>query len=128
MKKAKKKDLKQLMVTKAVLQEDLENFLTNKEDKHDYEPFRTVLSCLKNFHYNSEYKGLDELAVEGFQLSTLDFESGFATGAGVGILYSILTLYLYNSDITIPYIPDDLMDEITNFKVKLEELIFKDNA
>ena len=47
MNKAKKKDLKQLMVTKAVLQEDLENFLTNKEDQHDYEPFRTVFKLLE---------------------------------------------------------------------------------
>ncbi len=128
MKKAKKNELKQLMKDKAALEEKLENFLINKGDLPGSESFRTVLTCLKSFQYDKKYKEFCKPAVEGFNFPSLDFDSGFTTGAGIGILYSTIILYLYNEDIAMPIIPDDLMDEITNFKIKLEKLIFKDNA
>lgn len=125
MKKGKKKELKRLMKDKSILQEQLREFLDDKTDQPNYKPFCTVLAFMENFYYESKYKGFDEVILESTPIiDSFDFCSSFTLGTGIGILYTVITLYLYNPAIPIAPVPDELMDHITDFKVKLENFIF----
>lgn len=126
MKKKRKKMLKKIKREKERLAKNLDTFLKKLRDdeKEGYEPFENFVEVLQ---------GLDFIKMEmkctpisnWILMPNLKMNSMRKLNIALAILYSFIMYEVYDDrNANVKCVPDELINEITAFKVLLEDFLF----
>lgn len=129
MKKKRKKQLKEIKKQKARLERDLKTFLdtveraTVDEEDQKWITFENLQNAL--FMTNFEREEMEDISIHSeICPSCIKLDSTRAFTIAIAILYTVINYEIYDKRSEYSPIPDELMNQITEFKDLLEEFLF----
>ena len=126
MNKKRKKILKKIKQEKVRLEKDLKTFLVGLPEKKGYEPYVNLLQILRDWKIEKD-KPMD---MDFSIITNLDtsiyarLDTNRKIAVGISLLYAFINSEIYDGRKNIKGLPDNLMDEITDFKILLKKFLF----
>lgn len=127
MKKKRKEMLKNIKKEKKRLEKNLDTFLIGLQDdeREGYEPFENLLEVLEDVNFKTmqtECLPMSDWTI----IPELKMDSTRKVCIALSILYSFIVYKIFeeNKSGKVKGIPDELMNEITDFKGMLEDFLF----
>ena len=129
MKKKRKVLLEKIEQDKVRLENDLKTFLAGlpEKEKKGYEAYANLLQVLRGWKTKEIPMEMDFTIITNFGFSKrVRLDSNRKTSVGLALLYAFINNEFYDDRKTknLKGLPDDLMNEITDFKVLLKEFLF----
>ena len=128
MKKKRKKLLKTIKQEKVRLEKNLETFLVGLPEKKGYEAYINLLQVLRDWKTETDKPiEMDYSIITNLETSICaKLDSDRKISVGLALLFAFINNEIYDDRRTknLKGLPDDLMNEITDFKVLLKKFLF----
>ena len=128
MKKKRKKLLKTIKQEKVRLEKNLETFLVGLTEKKGYEAYINLLQVLRDWKTETDKPiEMDYSIITNLETSICaKLDSNRKISVGLALLFAFINNEIYDDRRTknLKGLPDDLMNEITDFKVLLKKFLF----
>lgn len=128
MKKKRKKLLKTIKQEKVRLEKNLETFLVGLPEKKGYEAYINLLQVLRDWKTEMDKPiEMDYSIITNLETSICaKLDSNRKISVGLALLFAFINNEIYDDRRTknLKGLPDDLMNEITDFKVLLKKFLF----
>lgn len=125
MNKKRRKILKKIRQEKVRLEKDLETFLASLPEKKGYEPYVKLLTALRLWKTEDEPMEMDYSIITDIDTSICaQLDTNRKIAVGISLLYAFINSEIYDGRKKIKGLPDNLMDEITDFKILLKKFLF----
>lgn len=125
MNKKRRKILKKIKQEKVRLEKDLKTFLAGLPEKKGYEPYVKLLTALRLWKTEDEPMEMDYSIITNLDTSICaQLDTNRKIAVGISLLYAFINCEIYDGRKNIKGIPDNLMDEITDFKNLLKKFLF----
>ena len=129
MKKKRKALLEKIEQDKVRLENDLNTFLGGlpEKEKKGYEAYANLLQLLRGWKTKEIPMEMDFTIITNFGFSKrVRLDSNRKISVGLALVYAFINNEFYDDRKTkkLKGLPDDLMNEITDFKVLLKDFLF----
>ncbi len=129
MKKKRKMLLEKIEQDKVRLENDLNTFLGGlpEKEKKGYEAYANLLQLLRGWKTKEIPMEMDFTIITNFGFSKrVRLDSNRKISVGLALVYAFINNEFYDDRKTkkLKGLPDDLMNEITDFKVLLKDFLF----